>query len=99
MERSQLFDLMGELQLYGMKAAFDEIMATAVKRQHEPQRIIGDLLTAEINEKQSALDQIPAHHRQAATRQEPRRLPVRWHADQRNTGARSRRRWIPRRAA
>jgi DNA replication protein DnaC len=52
MERSQIFDLMGELQLYGMKAAFDEIMTTAVKRQHEPQRIIGDLLTAEINEKQ-----------------------------------------------
>jgi DNA replication protein DnaC len=52
MERSQLFDLMDELQLYGMKAAFDEIMATAVKRQHEPQRIIADLLTAEINEKQ-----------------------------------------------
>ena len=39
MERSELFDLMGELQLYGMKAAFDEIMATAVKRQHEPQRV------------------------------------------------------------
>src|SRR6202007_566125 len=38
MKRSQLFDLMGELKLYGMKAAFDEIMATAVKRQHEPQR-------------------------------------------------------------
>ena len=53
MERSELFDLMGELQLYGMKAAFDEIMTTAVKRQHEPQRIIGDLLTAEINEKQA----------------------------------------------
>jgi hypothetical protein len=33
----------GELNLYGMKAAFDEIMATAVKRQHEPQRIVGDL--------------------------------------------------------
>ena len=44
---------MGELQLYGMKAAFDEIMATAVKRQHDPQRIIGDLLTAEISEKQA----------------------------------------------
>src|SRR3984885_12946579 len=28
-----------EVKLYGMKAAFDEIMATAVKRQHEPQRI------------------------------------------------------------
>ena len=53
MERSQLFDLMGELQLYGMKAAFDEIMASAVKRQHDPQRIIGDLLTAEISEKQA----------------------------------------------
>ncbi len=47
MERSQLFDLMGELKLYGMKAAFDEIMATAVKRQHEPQRIVGDLLNAD----------------------------------------------------
>src|SRR5436309_5784868 len=53
MERTQLFDLMGELKLYGMKAAFDEIMATAVKRQHEPQRIVGDLLTAVINEKQA----------------------------------------------
>ena len=53
MERSELFDLMGELQLYGMKAAFDEIMATAVKRQHEPQRIVGDLLKAEISEKQA----------------------------------------------
>jgi hypothetical protein len=56
MERTQLFDLMGELKLYGMKAAFDEIMATAVKRQHEPQRIVGDLLNAEISEKQAASD-------------------------------------------
>jgi hypothetical protein len=53
MERTQLFDLMGELKLFGMKAAFDEIMSTAVKRQHEPQRIVGDLLTAEVNEKQA----------------------------------------------
>ena len=53
MERAQLFDLMDELKLYGMKAAFDEIMSTAVKRQHEPQRIVGDLLKAEINEKQA----------------------------------------------
>src|SRR6266446_1442018 len=53
MERTQLFDLMGELKLYGMKAAYDEIMAIAVKRQHEPQRIVGDLLSAEINEKQA----------------------------------------------
>jgi DNA replication protein DnaC len=53
MERTQLFELMSELKLYGMKAAFDEIMATAIKRQHAPQRIIGDLLKAEISEKQA----------------------------------------------
>ena len=53
MERTQILDHMGELKLYGMKAAFDEIMTTAIKRQHEPQRIVGDLLTAEINEKQA----------------------------------------------
>ena len=49
MERTQLFDLMGELKLFGMKAAFDEVMATALKRQHEPQRVVGDLLKAEIS--------------------------------------------------
>ncbi len=44
---------MGKLKLYGMKVAYDEILTTAVKRQHEPQRIIGDLLAAEISEKQA----------------------------------------------
>ena len=53
MERSEILTAMGELKLYGMKAAFDEIIVTAVKRQHEPQRVIGDLLTAEISEKQA----------------------------------------------
>ncbi len=53
MERSQILAAMSGLKLYGMKAAFDEIIATAVKRQHEPQRIVGDLLTAEITEKQA----------------------------------------------
>ena len=53
MDRSAILAAMGELKLYGMKAAFDEIIATAVKRQYEPQRIIADLLTAEINEKQA----------------------------------------------
>lgn len=53
MERTQVFDLMGELRLYGMKAAYDDIMATAIKRQHEPQRVVGDLLSAEVNEKQA----------------------------------------------
>jgi len=53
MERSEILTAMGELKLYGMKAAFDEIIATAVKRQHEPQRIVGDLVSAEIAEKQA----------------------------------------------
>lgn len=53
MERSQVLDAMSQLKLYGMKAAYDETIATAVKRQHEPQQIIGDLLNAEISEKQA----------------------------------------------
>ena len=44
---------MGTLKLYGMRAAYDEVMATGIKRQHEPPRIVGDLLTAEIAEKQA----------------------------------------------
>jgi DNA replication protein DnaC len=53
MERSEILSAMSELKLYGMKTAYDEIISTAVKRQHEPQRIVGDLLTAEITEKQT----------------------------------------------
>jgi DNA replication protein DnaC len=53
MERTQIFELMSELKLYGMKTAYDEIMATGIKRQHEPPRIVGDLLQAEVNEKQA----------------------------------------------
>jgi DNA replication protein DnaC len=53
MERSQVLDAMGQLKLYGMRTAYDEIITTAVKRQHEPQQIIGDLLNAEISEKQA----------------------------------------------
>jgi hypothetical protein len=35
---------MGGLKLFGMQAAYDEIVAMAIKRQHEPPRIIGDLV-------------------------------------------------------
>ena len=51
MERTELFDLMGALKLYGMRASYDEVMATAIKREHEPPRVVGDLLKAEIAEK------------------------------------------------
>jgi DNA replication protein DnaC len=53
MERTQVLELMGTLKLYGMRGAYDEVMATGIKRQHEPPRIVGDLLTAEISEKQA----------------------------------------------
>ncbi|CAN2536284.1 IS21+family+transposase+ISPkr1 [Methylocapsa aurea] len=51
MERTKLFDLMGELKLFGMRNAYDEVMSSGIKRQHEPPRIVGDLLEAEIAEK------------------------------------------------
>jgi len=53
MERIEVLDMMGALKLYGMKAAYDEALTTALKRKHEPQRFVGDLLRAEISEKQA----------------------------------------------
>lgn len=44
---------MGTLKLYGMRSAYDEVMATGIKRQFEPPRIVGDLLQSEIAEKQA----------------------------------------------
>ena len=53
MERTDILELMSTLKLYGMRAAYDEVMATGIKRRHEPVRILGDLLTAEIAEKKA----------------------------------------------
>ena len=53
MERTEVLAMMGELKLYGMKNAYDEILATTLKRQHEPQRFAGELLKAELSEKQA----------------------------------------------
>jgi DNA replication protein DnaC len=53
MDRTAVLELMTQLKLYGMRAAYDEVMATGIKRNHEPARIVGDLLTAEIAEKQA----------------------------------------------
>jgi DNA replication protein DnaC len=36
-----------------MRAAYDEVMATAIQRHYEPARIVGELLAAEIAEKQA----------------------------------------------
>jgi hypothetical protein len=53
MERHQIIEMMRELKLAGMRAAFDEILANGLKRQHSIPQIIGDLLQAEIAEKQA----------------------------------------------
>ena len=53
MERHEILEMMGELKLFGMRGAYDELMSTALKRQHEPPRVVGDLLKAEISEKQA----------------------------------------------
>ncbi len=53
MERTEILAAMGNLKLYGMRSAYDEIITTAIKRSHEPQRVVGDLLAAEIAEKQA----------------------------------------------
>ena len=50
-ERSEILEMMATLQLAGMRAAYDEIVSTGVKRQHSVERIIGALLKAEIGAK------------------------------------------------
>jgi hypothetical protein len=44
MERSDILAAMGQLKLHGMRSAYDGVEAAAVKRQHEPQKVVGDLL-------------------------------------------------------
>jgi DNA replication protein DnaC len=65
MQRTAVLELMSQLKLYGMRAAGacpraarsadpgDEVMTAGIKRQHEPARILGDLLAAEIAEKRA----------------------------------------------
>jgi DNA replication protein DnaC len=53
MERTDILELMSTLKLYGMRAAYDEVMTTGIKRRHETPRIVGDLLSAEVAEKQA----------------------------------------------
>jgi DNA replication protein DnaC len=48
MERHEILEMMATLQLSGMRAAYDEIVQTGVKRQHSFERILGALLKEEI---------------------------------------------------
>lgn len=42
---------MGDLKLAGMRHAYDEVIADAIKRQYPVQHVVGDLLQAEIADK------------------------------------------------
>jgi DNA replication protein DnaC len=53
MERSEILELMAQLGLSGMRAAYDEIVTVGVKRQHGVEKVIGALLKAEIAAKQA----------------------------------------------
>lgn len=53
MERHEVLDLMRELKLVGMRAAYDEVLSNALKRQHPAAQFVGNLLQAEIAEKQA----------------------------------------------
>ena len=53
MERHEVLEMMAALKLAGMRDAFDEVLADGLKRQDPMQRIIGELLKAEIADKQA----------------------------------------------
>jgi DNA replication protein DnaC len=44
MERTEILAMMAALKLAGMRAAYDEVIASAIKRQHAPAQVIGDLV-------------------------------------------------------
>ena len=54
MERSEILEMMGTLQLVGMRAAYDEIVSVGIKRQHGVEKIVGALLKAEIAAKNAS---------------------------------------------
>jgi DNA replication protein DnaC len=53
MERHEILEMMGKLQLSGMRQAYDDIVSMGVKRQHGVERVIGALLKAELAHKEA----------------------------------------------
>lgn len=58
MERSEILDMMGTLQLAGMRTSTGEIVTTGVKRRQGVEKVIGALPKAETAAKQAPLDQV-----------------------------------------
>ena len=53
MERHDVLEMMTTLKLAGMRAAFDEVLTDGLKRKRPIQRIVGELLEAEIADKRA----------------------------------------------
>src|SRR5689334_17641469 len=47
-ERHEIMELLAQLKLAGMRAAYDEVVAAGVRAQHSFQRICGELLLAQL---------------------------------------------------
>ncbi len=45
--RDEVVEALAALKLHGMRAAFDEVLATGVKQRHTPEKILLELLSAE----------------------------------------------------
>ena len=72
--------MMAALQLSGMRAAYDEIVTTGIKRKHSVDHIIAALLKAEIAEKHARVEDEAEARRQvrvSSGRRSPR-LRRRW---------------------
>ena len=98
MERHEIIELMSTLKLFGMRAAYDEVMASGIKRRHEPQRIVGDLLRAEIAENR-ARSTTTSWVSPSSRCQGHRRVRLRGLAGQRGAGPRAARGRVSRRPA
>ena len=51
--RDRLMEAIGTLGLYGMKATFDEILAAGIRTRATPDKILCDLLEAEVAERKA----------------------------------------------
>ena len=51
MLRDKVMDAMGRLGLHGMKSVFDEVLATGIKQRATPEKMLLDLLEAELGER------------------------------------------------
>jgi len=51
MLRDKLMEAMGHLNLHGMKAVLDEVLAAGIKQRRTPEKILLDLLEAELGER------------------------------------------------